>query len=278
MRHAERLAAAEGDVGDAGLDDAPREVERFVAAKLIAPGLVGAGLLAAGDAARAAAVGQLPGKKKGARYSSTERPGIEAARISGEADVRLRHHLLGDVLELGRFPGGLVGRRSTCRSSSSSPVFAGSIVSFMLAHFRSFRSDIGATDSNRHVLACAWRDRSATASGACRQHCIILPRAAVGLPRLRQRLRRRSAQTCGSAAATLTQPLGSTSSVAGGSREARAQRLLDVERNVAELQLACKRAASRASRLRGSPGTGAPSARACPRAARRCRCASAGRY
>ena len=65
MRHAERLAAAEGDVGDAGLDDAPREVERLVAAKLIAPRLVGAGFLAAGDAARAAAVGQLPGKEKG---------------------------------------------------------------------------------------------------------------------------------------------------------------------------------------------------------------------
>ena len=32
VRHAERLAAAEGDVGDAEVDDAPREVERLVAA------------------------------------------------------------------------------------------------------------------------------------------------------------------------------------------------------------------------------------------------------
>ena len=65
VRHAERLAAAEGDVGNAGIDDAAREVERLVAAELVAPGAVGAGFLAAGDAARAAAVGELPGKKKG---------------------------------------------------------------------------------------------------------------------------------------------------------------------------------------------------------------------
>ena len=65
MRHAERLAAAERNVGDAELADAPREVERFVAAKLVAPRLVGAGFLAARDAARAAAVGQLPGEEEG---------------------------------------------------------------------------------------------------------------------------------------------------------------------------------------------------------------------
>ena len=79
MRHAERLAAAERDIGDAGLDDAPREVERLVAAKLIAPRLVGAGLLAARDAARAAAVGQLPGKEKG--RAGTRRPSAPASRI-----------------------------------------------------------------------------------------------------------------------------------------------------------------------------------------------------
>ena len=65
VRHAERLAAAEGDVGNAGSDDAAGELERLVAVELVAPGAVRAGFLAAGDAARAAAVGELPGKKKG---------------------------------------------------------------------------------------------------------------------------------------------------------------------------------------------------------------------
>src|SRR4029079_19837030 len=65
MRDAERLAAAEGDEGDAEIDDGAGEAERLVAAQLIAPGLVGAGFLAARQTARAAAVGQLPGEKKG---------------------------------------------------------------------------------------------------------------------------------------------------------------------------------------------------------------------
>src|SRR5690348_17206611 len=44
-------------------------------------------------------------RKRGARYSSTVRPAFkESSGISGEPDVRLRHHLLGNVLELGRFP------------------------------------------------------------------------------------------------------------------------------------------------------------------------------
>src|SRR5215469_8467139 len=48
-------------------------------------------------------------RKRGARYSSSERPGVaEGAVISGEPDVRLGHHLLGDVLELRRFPPRLV--------------------------------------------------------------------------------------------------------------------------------------------------------------------------
>src|SRR5262249_49828117 len=65
MRHAERLAAAECRIGDAELADATREIERLVAPKLIPPNAVGPGLLAAGDTLRVAAVGQLPGKKKG---------------------------------------------------------------------------------------------------------------------------------------------------------------------------------------------------------------------
>src|SRR5262245_55976120 len=44
-------------------------------------------------------------RKRGAPYSSSECPDIaEGGVISGEPDVRLGHHLLGDVLELRRFP------------------------------------------------------------------------------------------------------------------------------------------------------------------------------
>jgi len=110
VRDAERLAAAEGDVGDAGMDDAARELECLFAVKLVAPGAVRTRLLAAGDAARAAAVGELPGKKKGraklVNRACIARPGIgvNCWTISGEADVRLSHHLLGNVLHPGRLP------------------------------------------------------------------------------------------------------------------------------------------------------------------------------
>jgi len=62
---AERFTAAERDVGDAGSGDRVGERERLARAQLVAPCPVGPGLLAAGDAARAAAIGQLPGEKKG---------------------------------------------------------------------------------------------------------------------------------------------------------------------------------------------------------------------
>jgi hypothetical protein len=65
MRRAERLAAAEGDIGDAGSGDRGREIERLASRQFVAPGPVGTGFLAAREATRAAAVGQLPGKKKG---------------------------------------------------------------------------------------------------------------------------------------------------------------------------------------------------------------------
>ena len=65
MRRTERLAAAECYIGNPGCDDALCEVERLGAIQLIAPGPVGPRLLATGEAARRAAVGQLPGKKKG---------------------------------------------------------------------------------------------------------------------------------------------------------------------------------------------------------------------
>jgi hypothetical protein len=48
VRHAQRLAAAEGDIRDARGDDAAGKVERLAAVKLVAPCPVGAGFLAAG--------------------------------------------------------------------------------------------------------------------------------------------------------------------------------------------------------------------------------------
>src|SRR6266850_609266 len=50
-------------------------------------------------------------RKRGARYSSTARPAIpDNWIISGEADVGLGHHLLGNVLHPRRFPVQALGR------------------------------------------------------------------------------------------------------------------------------------------------------------------------
>ena len=80
VRRAERLAAAERDVGNAGGDDAAGEFERLAPVELVAPGAIRPRFLAAGDAARAAAIGELPRKKKGraklVNRASTARPGI----------------------------------------------------------------------------------------------------------------------------------------------------------------------------------------------------------
>jgi hypothetical protein len=65
VRRAQRLAAAECDIGNPGGDDALREVQRFGGRELVAPGLIGAGFLAAGDATGAATVGQLPRDEEG---------------------------------------------------------------------------------------------------------------------------------------------------------------------------------------------------------------------
>jgi hypothetical protein len=50
-------------------------VERLIAAELVAPGAVGARFLAARDAASAAAIGELPGKKKGRAVLLYRAPG-----------------------------------------------------------------------------------------------------------------------------------------------------------------------------------------------------------
>ena len=64
LRRVERLSAAERDIRDARVDDAVRERQRLVAVELVGPALVGAGLLAAREAARVAAIGELPRKKE----------------------------------------------------------------------------------------------------------------------------------------------------------------------------------------------------------------------
>jgi hypothetical protein len=65
MRHAQRLAAAERRVGNAERADGLGDPDGLVGAKLVRPAPVGAGFLAAGEAARLAAVGQLPGDEEG---------------------------------------------------------------------------------------------------------------------------------------------------------------------------------------------------------------------
>jgi hypothetical protein len=65
MGHAQRLAAAEGCVGNSRGHDLARDIQRLGARELVTPRLVGSGLLAAGEAARAAAIGELPGNEKG---------------------------------------------------------------------------------------------------------------------------------------------------------------------------------------------------------------------
>jgi len=65
MGDAQRLAAAESGVGNSRGNDLARDIQRFGTSELVAPCLVGTGFLAAGEAARAAAVGELPGNEKG---------------------------------------------------------------------------------------------------------------------------------------------------------------------------------------------------------------------
>jgi hypothetical protein len=64
VAHAKRLAPAEGDVGNARFGDVAGELQGLLACQLIVPGAVRTGFLAAGDAARTAVVGQLPGEEQ----------------------------------------------------------------------------------------------------------------------------------------------------------------------------------------------------------------------
>ena len=166
VRHAERLAAAERDVRRcrtrrcAARDRAPRrgEARRATPCRDRTP-------RSTRCSARVQRLVSCQARKRGARYSSTERPGIAEGRaISGEADVRLRHHLLGDVLELGRFPRRLADAASTCRSLSSSPVFAGSIVRFVRSS-----SLLQVTRWRRTSTARCWRAHGASGRTTARR-------------------------------------------------------------------------------------------------------------
>ena len=142
--------------------------------------------------------------------------------------------------QLRRFPDRLVERRRGDGLAVAGMPFAGSIVCCVrFAHRTSVRISIRRT---AHYLP---------AHSRCEHRPIIDDRARPKplyhsamrrdrhpTPRRDDR-RRRSAQTCGSAAATLTQPFGSTSSVAGGLVAALAREAVaDLERLVAELHLA----------------------------------------
>ena len=60
MRDGERLTAAEGYIGNTGLNDALREIQGLVAIEFIAPRVIGPRRFAARNAAPGAAIGELP--------------------------------------------------------------------------------------------------------------------------------------------------------------------------------------------------------------------------
>jgi hypothetical protein len=64
-RDGERLAATESDIRNAEVRDFACDSQRFIAVELIGPSLVGSRVFTAGNAARAAAIGQLPGDEEG---------------------------------------------------------------------------------------------------------------------------------------------------------------------------------------------------------------------
>jgi hypothetical protein len=105
VRYAERFTAAERDEGNAGFRDPPREVERLAAGELVGPRFVRGRTLRSTRGIARCSGWSVARQEKGA--PGTHRPNAPAllirneARRSGEADVRLRHHLLGYVFELG---------------------------------------------------------------------------------------------------------------------------------------------------------------------------------
>src|SRR5688572_16590192 len=109
-------------------------------------------------------------KKRGARYSSTARPGIAGYEsISSEADVRLGHDLLGDVLQLRRLPFLPLAGPHLLALHFLLLVLLALQVQFHVAHFASVRSNCGSdfgTVSRRQLLASACCNSSSTARRA----------------------------------------------------------------------------------------------------------------
>jgi hypothetical protein len=155
MRDTERLAPAEGDIGDAGLRDPPCEREGFVAAKLVAPRLVRARTPRSRRCSERCSGWSAARQEKGA--PGTHRPSAPALRVSDGYQVKR-----------------IYGCAMTCSDTSSSlgvsharfwtgavlSVFGWSLV-FAVTTDSSCSLIFSPSDhttaagSNRHVLACA---------------------------------------------------------------------------------------------------------------------------
>ena len=106
VRGAERFAAAEGDIRNPGTGDVPRKVKCLVADEARRPRPCRDRTPRSRRCSARCSGWSAARQEKGAPGTqSTERPCIvNQLRISGEANVRLRHDLLGNILELGRLP------------------------------------------------------------------------------------------------------------------------------------------------------------------------------
>src|SRR5450631_482485 len=216
-------------------------------------------------------------RNKGARYSSTERPCIaEFLGVSGETDVRLGHHLLGNILELRRFP---------CQLFCGLRFFRPELVDGLCGFDRHFQFAHAClrelTLARRAAAATYWPGRGA-------MH--LRPRLALHFELYHSSMRcgspPRPRRACRGAdrrrsPAAQRRPSPSRSAARGASREGfrgwRAKRPpCRMERSKARARR--RERASGAAEDDGTRGTFPRRTPACPRALLRCRCASAGRY
>ena len=271
--HRQRLAAAEGDVGNAGLGDAPGEVEGFGAGQLIGPRLVRPRLLAAGDAAGAAPVGQLPGEEQGRRVFFERAPLHGERRGSGKADVRLGHHLFRDVLELRGFPrrlgAGLVRRFRGCNCLAG----VGGHDRFVSCPFLSKKLDVDYWHPLPLVRLRVGRlvvDRAPQ----CSSRCFVAPSLPVRLPGLHDAHAPQVGANAWKCRRHLDPAVRKHQQRRRRFQQGGAKPVLDAPGNVAQFEGVQERA-PRARARRGTRDTAPRSARACSSAARRFRGASA---
>src|SRR5450631_4467262 len=173
-------------------------------------------------------------RKRGARYSSTERPCITECRsILGEADVRLRHDLFGNVLQLGRLPSLLLvrfGRGLLDRLR----IFD---LHFKLTHRASHWSGV---DNSWHELPDVGFRVPRFVSGRavyCISYCVLPPGVAVGVPGLRQRHAAQISANMRKRCDNFYPPVWQHQQRCRRLREARSQTILHVEWNVAKFQV-----------------------------------------